>query len=51
MNDALVPLVRTLDLNTRLFLNALDGVDEKIANSRPPNESTNLFGLDALKYS
>ncbi|MEE9180602.1 MAG: DinB family protein [Vicinamibacteria bacterium] len=46
MNDALVPLVRTLDLNTRLFLNALDGVDDKIATSRP-NESTNHIAFVA----
>ncbi len=48
MNDALVPLVRTLDLNTRLFLNALDGVDDKIATSRP-NESTNHIAFVACQ--
>ena len=46
MNNALVPLVRTLDLNTRLFLNALDGVDDNIATSRP-NESTNHIAFIA----
>ncbi len=50
MNDALVPLVRTLDLNTRLFLNALDGVDDKIATSRP-NESTNHIAFVAAIWS
>ena len=46
MNDALEPLVRTLDLNTRLFLNAFEGVDDRIATSRP-NESTNHMAFVA----
>ena len=40
MNAALVPLHRTLELNTRLLLNALDGVDDELALKRP-GESTN----------
>jgi len=40
MNAALLPLHRTLELNTRLLLNALDGVDDELALKRP-NESTN----------
>lgn len=40
MTPSIEPLKRTLDLNTRLFLNALDGIDEKMARQRP-NESTN----------
>jgi hypothetical protein len=40
MNAALVPLRSTLELNTRLLLSALDGVDEGVAVTRP-NDSTN----------
>jgi uncharacterized damage-inducible protein DinB len=40
MNPSVRPLVSTLELNTRLLLNALDGVDEKAARVRP-NEKTN----------
>jgi uncharacterized damage-inducible protein DinB len=40
MNSAVKPLVATLELNTRLLLNALDGIDEKEARVRP-NEKTN----------
>ncbi|HEX9723579.1 MAG TPA: DinB family protein [Vicinamibacteria bacterium] len=40
MNAALVPLRNTLQLNTRLFLGAVDGVDETVAVTRP-NASTN----------
>jgi hypothetical protein len=46
VNSLLVPLVRTFDLNTRLFVNALDGVDDKIATSRP-NKSTNHIAFVA----
>ena len=46
MNEALLPLARTFDLNTRLFLNALDGVDDKVATSRP-NENTNHIAFVA----
>jgi len=35
MNPTLVPLKRTLDLNTRLLLNALDGFSEQEALARP----------------
>jgi uncharacterized damage-inducible protein DinB len=40
MNPAVRPLVSTLELNTRLLLNALEGVDEKAARVRP-NDKTN----------
>jgi uncharacterized damage-inducible protein DinB len=40
MNPSVEPLKRTLDLNSRLFLNALEGIDEETARRRP-NESTN----------
>ncbi len=40
MNPILRPLVSTLELNTRLLLNALDGIDEKAARIRP-NDKTN----------
>jgi len=40
MNAALGPLRKTLDLNTRLFLSALEGVDETVAVTRP-NDNTN----------
>jgi hypothetical protein len=46
MNATLAPLRRTLDLNTRLFLNALDGVDDKLATTRP-NASTNHIAFVA----
>lgn len=34
MEPAVAPLKRTLDLNTRLFLNSLDGVDDEAARRR-----------------
>jgi uncharacterized damage-inducible protein DinB len=40
LNPAVRPLVSTLELNTRLLLNALDGIDENTARTRP-NEKTN----------
>ena len=40
MNAALGPLWRTLNLNTRLFLNTVEGVGEEIALTRP-NANTN----------
>ena len=40
MNAELVPLRNTLQLNTRLFLSALDGVNETVAVTRP-NATTN----------
>lgn len=40
MNPAVTPLKRTLDLNTRLLLNALEGVDDEKARTRP-NGTTN----------
>lgn len=40
MNPVVRPLVSTLELNTRLLLNALDGIDEEAARKRP-NERTN----------
>lgn len=46
MINTLAPLVRTFDLNTRLFLNAVENVDDKIATSRP-NENTNHMAFVA----
>jgi uncharacterized damage-inducible protein DinB len=40
MLENVVPLKRTLDLNTRLFVNALQGVSDEEATRRP-NEATN----------
>jgi uncharacterized damage-inducible protein DinB len=40
VNPVVRPLVATLELNTRLLLNALDGIDEEGARKRP-NERTN----------
>lgn len=40
MNAELLPLRHTLQLNTRLLLSALDGVDETVAVTRP-NDHTN----------
>ena len=46
VNNALVPIVRTLDPNTRLHLNALDGVDDSQSDFL-----RRFSGFDALKYS
>lgn len=46
MKGALQSLLATLDLNTRLFLNALEGVDDVLATSRP-NGSTNHMAFVA----
>jgi len=40
MNAALGPLCKTLNLNTRLFLSAVDGVDDTTSLKRP-NANTN----------
>ena len=40
MNAALGPLCKTLNLNTRLFLSAVNGVDDTVAVTRP-NAGTN----------
>ena len=40
MNAAVRPLISTLELNTRLLLNALDGIGEEQARIRP-NDRTN----------
>ncbi len=55
MNPSLELLLRTLNLNTRLFLNALEGVDDEIATARP-NDNTNHMAfiachlIDARSY-
>jgi uncharacterized damage-inducible protein DinB len=45
MNPAVRPLVQTLDLNTRLLLNALDGVDEEAARKRPNDRTNHILFL------
>jgi uncharacterized damage-inducible protein DinB len=40
VNPVVRPLVSTIELNTRLLLNALEGIDEQAARKRP-NERTN----------
>ena len=55
MESVVAPVRNTLDLNTRLMLNALDGVDDELALKRP-NDTTNhiaflvLHALDARYY-
>ena len=46
MQDAIAPLHETLKLNTRLFLNCLDGVDDGMARQRPSGH-TNSIGFVA----
>ena len=47
MHPSVLPLERTLDMNTRLFLNCLDGVDDTMALERP-KEGTNHVAFLAL---
>jgi uncharacterized damage-inducible protein DinB len=44
MQEAIVPLFEVLKLNTRLFLNCLDGVDDEMARQRP-SADTNSIGF------
>lgn len=46
MDPRVLPLDATLRLNTRLFLNCLDGLDDATGNARP-NEHTNSIGFIA----
>lgn len=46
MDPRIGPLHATLRLNTRLFLNCLDGLDDAVGASRP-NERTNSIGFIA----
>lgn len=46
MQDAIAPLYETLKLNTRLFLNCLDGVGDELARQRPSGD-TNSIGFIA----
>ena len=47
MHPSVLPLERTLDMNTRLLLNCLDGVDDTMALERP-KEGTNHVAFLAL---
>ena len=47
MHPSVLPLARTLDMNTRLFLKCLDGVDDTMALERP-KEGTNHVAFLAL---
>jgi uncharacterized damage-inducible protein DinB len=47
MHPSVAPLHRTLRLNTRLYLNCLEGVDDQAARRRP-NEHTNSLAFVAL---
>ena len=42
MNPAAKPLYETLKLNTRLFLNCFDGVDDEMAIRRPSDRVNNM---------
>jgi uncharacterized damage-inducible protein DinB len=44
MQEAIAPLYEILKLNTRLFLNCLDGVDDATARERP-SADTNSIGF------
>jgi uncharacterized damage-inducible protein DinB len=44
MQEVIAPLYRILKLNTRLFLNCLDGVEDTMARERP-NAETNSIGF------
>ncbi|MGD2218299.1 MAG: DinB family protein [Gemmatimonadales bacterium] len=44
MHEAIAPLYEMLKLNTRLFLNCLDGVDDAMARERP-SADTNSIGF------
>jgi uncharacterized damage-inducible protein DinB len=44
MQEAIGPLFEVLKLNTRLFLNCLDGVDDEMARQRP-SADTNSIGF------
>ncbi|UCC82674.1 MAG: DinB family protein [Gemmatimonadota bacterium] len=44
MLEAIAPLCELLKLNTRLFLNCLDGVDDAMARERP-SDGTNSIGF------
>lgn len=54
MNTRIAALLEILELNTRLFLNALDGIDEKRARERPAGGNNMAFVachlLDARCY-
>jgi len=43
MNPSVGPLHELIRLNTRLFLNALDGVDEERAKRRPSDETNSIL--------
>jgi uncharacterized damage-inducible protein DinB len=55
MDASIAPLYETLKLNTRLFLNALDGVDDATAQKRPSDDTNSMIFiachlLDARAY-
>jgi len=55
MHPSVSPLKRTLELNTRLFLNCLDGVTDAMALKRPSAETNHVafvavHVLDARYY-
>jgi uncharacterized damage-inducible protein DinB len=45
MNPAVSPLKHTLDLNTRLVLNALEGIDDDMARTRPNGHTNHVAFL------
>jgi uncharacterized damage-inducible protein DinB len=45
VNPVVQPLARTLELNTRLLLNALDGVDDEAARKRPDDRTNHIAFL------
>jgi uncharacterized damage-inducible protein DinB len=45
VNPVVRPLAQTLELNTRLLLNALDGVDDKAAKRRPDERTNHILFL------
>ena len=47
MHPSVLPLERTLAMNTRLFLNGIDGIDDTMALERP-KEGTNHVAFLAL---
>ena len=55
MHPSVVPLKHTLDLNTRLFLNCLDGITDEMASKRPTADTNHVaflavHALDARCY-
>ena len=42
MNQIVMPLCTILKLNTRLFINCLEGVDEVTARKRPGDSTNNI---------